>query len=422
MTKAKGDNRCSVSVEGPEPLALPSWARWWSDEALLHRFLRDAVGGALARLRRGAIMAAWRWTPELDLTGPELDCDSLELIELATTLAEAVQMRRFGLEDDLLARRRLVDWAEVVAASLDRHAERMVFQTSGSTGAPRACGHALSDLLQEVDLHAEVFVDRRRIVAYAPSHHIYGFLFTILLAARLQAPVIDARNAVPARLGERLQDGDLVVGHPSFWSSFVRSVPVPAEVVGVTSTAPCPDALADAVVAQGVRALVQVYGSTETAGIASRRSAHEDFSLFPFWARDGEGMARRQADGTQALFSPPDHLAWSGHRTFRVGGRVDAAVQVGGHNVYPSHVAARLREHPAVEAAAVRLMTPAEGDRLKAFVTPRQPGACEDRLRRELTLWCHEHLTAPERPRAFSFGPELPTDEQGKPLDWRIEG
>ena len=100
---------------------------------------------------------------------------------------------------------------------------------------------------------------------------------------------------------------------------------------------------------------------------------------------------------------------------------MDAAVQVGGHNVYPGHVAARLRNHPAVKAAAVRLMTPAEGDRLKAFVAPRQPGVCEDLLRRELTLWCQEHLTAPERPRAFSFGAELPTNAQGKPMDWRVE-
>ena len=404
-----------------DPLKLPSWAKWWRDETLLHRFVRDLVGGELARLRRGTLVAAWRWSPELELTGPEINCDSLELIELATTLTEAVQMRRSGLEDCLLARRRLADWAEEVAASLDRRAEQMVFWTSGSTGTPKACEHHLLDLVQEVELHACAFSDRRRIVAYVPSHHIYGFLFTVLLAARLRAPVIDARDHIPARLGERLEDGDLVVGHPSFWSSFVKSGAVAADVIGVTSTAPCPDALADAVSAMGLRSLVQLYGSTETAGIASRNAADEDFRLFPFWARGGEALARRRADGAQALVSPPDHLAWSGDRTFRIGGRVDAAVQVGGHNVYPSHVAARLREHPEVETVAVRLMTPAEGDRLKAFVVPRQAEACEDLLRRELSQWCQEHLTAPERPRAFSFGAELPTNEQSKPLDWRIE-
>ena len=389
---------------------------------MLHSFVRDLVGGELARLRCGSIVAAWRWPPELELTGPDLNCDSLELIELATALTEAVQMRRSGLEDHLLARRRLADWAEVVAASLDRHAEQMVFRTSGSTGTPKACEHLLLDLVQEVELHAGAFSDRRRIVAYAPSHHIYGFLFTVLLAARLKVPVVDARDRIPVRLCEQLEDGDVVVGHPSFWSSFVKSGAVAADVIGVTSTAPCPDALAEAVSAMGLRSLVQVYGSTETGGIASRTAADEDFKLFPFWARGGEALARRRVDGAQAVFSPPDHLAWSGDRTFRIGGRVDAAVQVGGHNVYPSHVAARLREHPEVETAAVRLMNPAEGDRLKAFVVPRLGGACEDLLRRELSQWCHEHLTAPERPRAFSFGAELPTNEQAKPLDWRVEG
>ena len=67
-------------------------------------------------------------------------------------------------------------------------------------------------------------------------------------------------------------------------------------------------------------------------------------------------------------------------------------------------------------------MTPAEGDRLKAFVAPRFPVVSHDQLRRELSLWCDEHLTPPERPRAFSFGPELPTNEQGKLLDWPVGG
>ena len=82
-------------------MTLPSWAKWWTDDTFLHRFVRDLVGGELARLRRGSIVAAWRWPPELELTGAELNCDSLELIELATALTEAVQMRRSGLEDHL---------------------------------------------------------------------------------------------------------------------------------------------------------------------------------------------------------------------------------------------------------------------------------------------------------------------------------
>jgi hypothetical protein len=39
-------------------------------------------------------------------------------------------------------------------------------------------------------------------------------------------------------------------------------------------------------------------------------------------------------------------------------------------------------------------------------------------LRENLDIWMTDRLTAPQRPRAFSFGPSLPSDDRGKPCDW----
>jgi long-chain acyl-CoA synthetase len=58
----------------------------------------------------------------------------------------------------------------------------------------------------------------------------------------------------------------------------------------------------------------------------------------------------------------------------RSAGRAEGAVQVGGVNVFPDVVGRVLTAHSGVAQAAVRLMRPEEGTRLKAFVVP-QPQA-----------------------------------------------
>jgi acyl-coenzyme A synthetase/AMP-(fatty) acid ligase len=104
----------------------------------------------------------------------------------------------------------------------------------------------------------------------------------------------------------------------------------------------------------------------------------------------------------------------------RPAGRTENAVQVGGVNVFPERVAAVLTEHPAVAQAAVRLMRPDEGRRLKAFVVPQEAGTDPDALVGRLWPWLEERLSAPERPKSIVVGGELPAGVFGKAADWPI--
>ena len=65
-------------------------------------------------------------------------------------------------------------------------------------------------------------------------------------------------------------------------------------------------------------------------------------------------------------------------------------------------------------------MNPGEGGRLKAFIVPTNLSFDAADLRRQLTTWCDARLTAPERPKAFSFGPELPRNALRKLADWPL--
>jgi long-chain acyl-CoA synthetase len=403
--------------------AVEGAAPWWRPRAALRRYLGDLLADELARQRRALPPQALPWPDALSLTD-DLGVDSLELLALATAVAEALHLHESGVEDYLLARRRLGDWVDIAETGLDYFAHRLTFRTSGSTGGPKACVHPLGGLLQETRCHAALFAGRRRVLAAVPAHHIYGFLFTVLLPQALGLPpeaVVDVRGSSPAWLAQKAQPGDLVIAHPDWWQAVGRTVPrLAPDVIGVTSTAPCADAVSEGALRSGLAALFHVYGSSETAGIGWRASHAEPYALFPHWsfAPDDSALVRQWHDGSHETFAAQDALGRLEDGRFHLGPRHDAAVQVGGINVFPARVREVLREHPLVQDAAVRLMRPEEGARLKAYVVPRQGTTAQEVLLEQLRGWIDTRLTVAERPKAITVGQNLPLTRLGKLADW----
>ncbi|QJE02699.1 AMP-binding protein [Massilia forsythiae] len=456
---------------------------WWAHEPTLRRFIGDLLAAELAQARPGRAAPPPPWPHGVDLVR-DLGADSLDLLAMGSALAEALHLHQRGPAggahpgpaDRLLALSALDDWIDAVRTGLraqwaapdggagsdadaGANAAVLTFRTSGSAGTPKRCTHLLATLAQETLALAQLLPGRRRILSAVPSHHIYGFLFTVLLPRLLGIEdVVDLRSATPDVLLRGARAGDLVVAHPGWWDALARLQPrFGADVAGVTSTAPCPDALADTLAEAGMR-LLQVYGSSETAGVGWRERAGAPFTLFPYWSRveGADALARPLPDGGMARYPLQDRLDWrdaeeeagraqgrggareqagSTGRRFLPGGRIDQAVQVGGVNVFPGYVAEVLRMHPAVQDASVRLMRPDEGTRLKAFVVPRDghlhatgdaagdaDGAKDaGGLGAELAAWIGARLPAPERPAAYTFGARLPRQASGKPGDWIID-
>jgi 4-coumarate--CoA ligase (photoactive yellow protein activation family) len=405
---------------------VPAQSAWWEDKAAMQRFVASLVAGELSTMRlTGPAPPPQPWSAELHI-GRDLGADSLELMSLASALAEALQMHESGIEDYLLVRQTLGEWTHIAQTSLSRFSARLTFRTSGSTGAPKSCSHQLDALWQEVNEFLPLLQGTRRIFSAVPSHHIYGFLFTMLLPAALgvaAGDVIDLRSGSAARLAQQLREGDLVIGHPEFWRAAVRSVPAfPPGVTGITSTAPCPEQISAALQQAGLARLLQIYGSSETAGVGWRSSHDQPYQLLSYWRRagdDGSALSRFAAGDSLARHCQ-DTLTWMDEQRFLPAGRVDQAVQVGGINVFPERVRRELLLHPDVLDVSVRLMRPDEGNRLKAFIVPRDAGADQAGLHATLNAWAGARLTAPERPRAFSFGNALPTDGKGKSADWAL--
>lgn len=358
---------------------------------------------------------------------PSLDADSMERIAIAEAVARFFNVYESGLEDYLLRASTLGDCVDVVVEARARGSQAITFTTSGSTGSPVPCDHSWASLVGEVAFFAAKFHEVandpiRRVVAIAPPHHIYGFIFSVLLPEYLGVPVERGAQALSVAQRRHLRPGDAIVTHPFIWGRLAASGRAfPSGVIGLTSTAPSDPVTLSRLEELNLSTMVEIYGSSETAGIGFRTVSGDAFELLPRWRRAPEGAANHLVErGTGEVWTLSDHLEWLGQRAFKPAGRIDRAVQVGGVNVYPGRIAEHLEALPGVKSAAVRPMKPCEGDRLKAFVVPESSQRCNDALSQEIHRWCATNLSAPERPRTLTFGSKLPVNSMNKPGDWDV--
>ncbi|CAM8622936.1 acyl-CoA synthetase [Comamonadaceae bacterium] len=412
---------------------------WWREPAVVRRFVADLLQSEMALLRP----SGWAWPAatqgDVHLVR-DLQADSLEMMSLFAAFADALPAQTPDMVDTLHEHTTWHGWAQVLASAMEAayaHSGArmpMRFRTSGSTGTPKSCVHAFGDLVQEMQAMAAVLVTLQmpiqRVVSAVRSHHIYGFLFTVLLPRIVREqpmPVVNLQGRAPLGLDRSLQPEDLVVAFPDWWRAALRSsVRFPDGVVGVSSTAPCPEDVAQAALAAGLQEFLQIYGSSETAGIGWRATGAgmAAFQLHGFWQRVADAphhLQRTHADGSTTLVALQDALIWRADGCFVPGPRLDATVQVGGVNVDLAQLQTKLQAHPAVQAVALRLHPFAGTPRIKAFVVPAAPALADAALREALAVWCRQHLAPAARPVHWAFGPALPVNGQGKPTDWPVD-
>ena len=372
---------------------------------------------------------------DVDWSATGLALDSLARIQLATAAATWCNAYDAGFEDLFLAKRSAADWAAVMLRARASGAANFTFATSGSTGARKHIRHREDVLRNEAQAWATVLsaVDANagnsastpptvnRVVVLAPTHHIYGFIWGVLLPLALGVPAIDADFAdLP-----ELLPGDLLIAVPDQWAWLARSAKAwPAGVQGISSTAPLADDVHRQLIDKRtgnlpapLARLLQIYGSSETAGLAWRSDPVQPYTLAPGRTRTAQGgIELLLPTGAQAAMPVQDDLQWTSDWAFQLLRRVDNSVQVGGHNVSPDWVAQQLMTHSAVKAAAVRLDTLLTPPRLKAYVLLHSPADAEQK--RGLETWALDTLPAHAQLASVTYGDALPQNAMGKPSDW----
>ncbi|MCH2454876.1 MAG: hypothetical protein MK192_04155 [Idiomarina sp.] len=170
----------------------------------------------------------------------EVVVDSLEWMAIAGRVVQFFNMEESGIEDYLLRKNTLSDWADIVAKAREIASEDITVTTSGSTGEPKACQHSWSNLADESqflsDLIKQQSAQVNQVVALVPSHHIYGLLFSVLLPDILDVPVARGFKAFQKLTSGSLQQGDLVIGFPEALTQATRLLNhIPSEVTFTVS-------------------------------------------------------------------------------------------------------------------------------------------------------------------------------------------
>lgn len=287
--------------------------------------------------------------------------------------------------------------------------------TSGSTAAPRRFVKTARALLGEVEALQQAFGDApSTFLATVPPHHLYGLLFGILLPLRRGAILVDEPTLFPDDVLSALTtfDVSVLVSTPTHLRALTALPrPWPRALVVLTSGAQLPPELHASLTRDYGWIVHDVFGSTETGGVATRSEPGARWRPLP-----GVAVHTTEPDGSMQIDSAwssvpaaDDRIRVAEDGTFEHLGRVGSVVKVGGKRVDVDAVEAALRRIPDVTDAAVLVVDDAlRGSRLIAFVAGLPATAAAD-VRAELA----SEFDAVLVPRRIVLG-ELPREPNGK--------
>ncbi|WP_119395090.1 AMP-binding protein [Salinibius halmophilus] len=331
--------------------------------------------------------------------------DSLTRYQVATEVAVFFCLHETNSETELLEDYGLTAWTDVVMRHLGSHNQRLCFTTSGSTGLPKQVIHNTADLIAEASYWATLLPSGAQFYRTIPAHHLYGFIFTVLLPNHFKHSCTDLRDNLPISYMPTLPSESVLISSPEVMRLWLHAnQPLANGPIVITSAAPASVSMSQQLLALGVNRHIHVYGSTETAGIGWRENDEETFKLMPD-ITDGLERNRRP-------LPLQDELKFTSPRHFTIQRRLDNAIQINGYNVVVSNVQQKLRTLPGVQEVAVRPVDGPMGTYLKALFVLK-PEATQAQLQTLLA-----QLPEYERPRQWRLADQLPKNELGKVADW----
>ena len=245
---------------------------------------------------------------------------------------------------------------------LDATRVALVGHTSGSSGAPQPQRKTLralwaSNAANQTRLAAELG-PHFNILATVPPQHMYGIEMSVLLALLGGGAVADAQPLLPADVVAELRKlpaPRLLVTTPLHLRALLDAgLELPCEAI-VSATAPLEPALARAAEAHTGAPLIEVYGSTETCVVATRRPAHE-----PLWTPYPGVDMQSAPDGVRIeapqLFAPVllgDLVERQSDGRFALVGRVSDLIEIAGKRASLGDLTRHLLAVPGVEDAAI---------------------------------------------------------------------
>ena len=293
--------------------------------------------------------------------------------------------------------------------------------TSGSTGVPLPHRKTWGEVVMDVRAEAAALMlppqGRIAVLGTVPPQHMYGIESTVLLPMLSGGSLCAAHPFFPADIADaldKLPRPRMLVTTPLHLRSLLDAgLPVPALDLVLSATAPLSPELAIRAEAEMQAPLQEIYGSTETGQIATRRStATTEWTLFP-----GISLAQREgrfwASGGHVATPTPlgDLLELTGPRTFLLRGRLGDMVNIAGKRNSLAYLNLQLLAVPGVQDGVFFMRADEAPDsvtRLAAFAVA--PGMTAAQVRAAL----RQRVDAIFLPRPLVLLSHLPRNSTGK--------
>ncbi|MDX3774798.1 AMP-binding protein [Chromatiaceae bacterium AAb-1] len=314
-------------------------------------------------------------------------------------------------------------------------ATQVIFFTSGSTGTPKLVNRRLSQLLLEVstlEQHFGAALPANILFAATVSHqHIYGLLFRILWPLSCERRLYRPQLSYFEQWQALLQQHNMVlIASPAHLSRFEE---LPALTTYqhqlhaiFSSGGPLADHLPTYYRQHTGQTPYEIFGSTETGGIAYRQRQQADTCWQAFsnialsQSADGCLLIRSPYVDEQADYQTQDLVRLLANNRFDLLGRADRIVKVEEKRLSLTELEKCCLQHPLITAAVALLLPqqPRQKLALVAVLTEQGRQQLQQLGHRAISQQIKQHLLTQFElvllPKKFRYVAQLPYNEQGK--------
>jgi acyl-coenzyme A synthetase/AMP-(fatty) acid ligase len=304
--------------------------------------------------------------------------------------------------------------------------------TGGTTGKQKLWSKTPRNLFAEASYLLQRFniSDADLFAATVPPHHIYGLLFSVILPFLSAATTLAGMLIFPGEIAAALEKdrATILISVPIHYRALASYDLSRHRLRLAFSSAGMLDKKdAETFYRTTGLGVTEVYGSTETGGIATRCRADGDTLWTPFTAADWKIIRKRLAVRSDLLspdlrrdddgfFMTGDLAESSGNGQFNLLGRADGVVKVAGRRVDLNEVQDKLKQLPGVQDAAV-LALPVQRGRQNDIVAFVVTGSDVRQIRRQAS----ETLSPYAVPRHICSIDQIPVTPAGKQDRQRLE-
>lgn len=327
---------------------------------------------------------------------------------------------------------------------------KLIFYTSGSSGEPQPVVKSFRQLMAEVQTLNEQFGNQPgehpehdgqsvQVAATVTHQHIYGLLFSVLWPLKAGYPIVRQNVEFMSDWQRLLNEPTILVASPAHLSRFQELSEVAGKssnIVAIFSSGGPLDEQTPGRFQQALNVVpVEVYGSTETGGVAFRQRLQTG-TPWQFFAG-----VRGTTDTNDCLqiTSPhlPERQAWQtqdkiellADGKFHLLGRVDRVVKIAEKRVSLPELEQRTTEHPWVERCAACIidtsksadsdvagtrLQPALVIELSAAGQQAQQEVTKHRLNQAIRHHLRTYFEPVVLPRKFRYVQSLPYNATGK--------